>query len=134
MLRLLVALLALANLLFFAWAQGALSPWLFASPAGDASQREPQRLRAQVRPEAVTLVDAAPARRVCLRAGPFDRDRLDGVERALLRTGVPDLVWQRDSEADGLWWLRLPAVSAAQQATLMALDDPTLARSLQPCP
>jgi hypothetical protein len=52
-LKTLTALLVIANLAFLAWAQGGLSPWL--QPPG-ASEREPQRLRLQVRPESVIVL------------------------------------------------------------------------------
>ena len=51
MLRLLVLLLVLANVGFYAWSQGllvAVLPW-------PPDTREPQRLQQQVRPEAVRL-------------------------------------------------------------------------------
>ena len=50
MLRGLVLLLLLANALFFAWARG----WL--GPAPHHAEREPERLAAQVRPEALKLL------------------------------------------------------------------------------
>ena len=60
MLRLLVLLLLLANLLFFAWAEG----WL--GEAGNdlrGDKREPQRLARQLHPESIQIVAAsAPAR------------------------------------------------------------------------
>lgn len=68
MLRALVLALLAANLAWFAWAQGWLEGWLPAP--GDADQREPHRLQAQVRPQVVTVtplrgatspVDAPPA-------------------------------------------------------------------------
>jgi len=53
MLKTLTALLLLANLAFLSWAQGWLSPWL---PPPGAREREPERLRLQVRPEAVIVL------------------------------------------------------------------------------
>lgn len=58
MLRLLVAIVLLSNLLFYGWTQGWLEP---AWPAPLAAEREPARLKAQVRPEAVTVSGSAPA-------------------------------------------------------------------------
>lgn len=52
MLRLLVLVLLLANAAFFAWSQGLLLAWNL----GPSQQAEPQRLRQQVRPEAVRLL------------------------------------------------------------------------------
>jgi hypothetical protein len=53
MLRALLALLLLANLLFFGWANAWFGP---AFPAPGAGQREPARLAAQVAPERVTVL------------------------------------------------------------------------------
>lgn len=53
MLRLLVAALLLANLLFFAWSRGWLDQVIGVPAQGD---REPQRLASQVRPELVRLL------------------------------------------------------------------------------
>ena len=53
MLRTLVAALLLANLLFFAWSQGWLARAIGSTPY---SEREPQRLGAQVRPETVRVL------------------------------------------------------------------------------
>lgn len=53
MLRLAVWLLLAANALYFAWTQG----WLAAAGLAPAEQREPERLKAQVRPEALRLLN-----------------------------------------------------------------------------
>ena len=53
MLRALAGLLLLANLVFLAWTQSWLAPWL---PPPGASEREPERLRLQVRPESVIVL------------------------------------------------------------------------------
>ncbi len=53
MLRLLVALLLLANLLFFGWTRGWLGTGM---PPPQHGQREPERLAAQVRPELIVLM------------------------------------------------------------------------------
>lgn len=58
MLRLLVAALLLANLLFWAWHQPAVTNALGWAPPAEAG-REPQRLQRQVRPEAVRLLPTA---------------------------------------------------------------------------
>jgi hypothetical protein len=59
MLRVLLALLVLANVLFFFWARG----WLGAAwPPPGQSQREPERLAAQVRPERLVLLGPDAAR------------------------------------------------------------------------
>ena len=51
MLRLTVLLLLLANGGYFAWSQGLLLPWGY----GPLQQSEPQRLRQQIRPEALRI-------------------------------------------------------------------------------
>lgn len=65
-----VALLLLAaNLLFFAWVQGWLGPVLMPPMS---SEREPDRLAAQVRPEVITLLgtnEAERARRAASERG-----------------------------------------------------------------
>lgn len=53
MLRLAVWLLLVANALYFAWTQG----WLASTGLAPAQQREPQRLNAQIRPEALRLLN-----------------------------------------------------------------------------
>ena len=58
MLRALLALLLLANLLFFGWAGGWLAP---AFPAPGTGDREPGRVAAQVAPERVTVLAPAAA-------------------------------------------------------------------------
>jgi len=53
MLRVAVWLLLVANALYFAWTQG----WLASAGLAPAQQREPQRLNAQIRPEALRLLN-----------------------------------------------------------------------------
>jgi hypothetical protein len=53
LLRLIAGALLVANLAFFAWTQGWLSP--LAMPPM-SSEREPERITLQVRPETVTLL------------------------------------------------------------------------------
>ena len=58
MLRLLAFGVLLANAAFFGWAQGWFEPvW----PRPLASEHEPARLKAQFRPELVTVTRAPPA-------------------------------------------------------------------------
>ena len=51
MLRWMLALVVVANLLFLAWSQH----WLAPLGLGPVSQREPQRLQQQVRPEMLQI-------------------------------------------------------------------------------
>ncbi|AKJ27023.1 SPOR domain-containing protein [Caldimonas brevitalea] len=67
MLRLLVLLLLIANLGFYAWRGGHLA----AVAGAPADEREPERLREQVRPEAIRLPAAKPERRGAV-AAPAD--------------------------------------------------------------
>ncbi len=108
MLRTLAALLVLANLLFFAWAQGWLAP---VAPPPLSGTREPQRLAAQVHPERVTVmapVAASAAIRsaqdraaLCLEAGPFDDISVDAAEAALSALALPGGTWARRSVMPG---------------------------------
>jgi hypothetical protein len=67
MLRFLVLLLLLANGAYFAWAGGHLASLGFAP----AVQTEPQRLQAQIKPDAIRLLSATEAKRVeTLAAAP----------------------------------------------------------------
>ena len=56
--RVAVVILLVANLAFFVWTQGWVSPWL---PAPWQGQREPQRLLEQLHPERVAVRRAAGA-------------------------------------------------------------------------
>jgi len=60
MLRLLVAVLLLANLGYFAWTRGALA--LFGAEPARFSETEPQRLQQQVRPEMLRIRTNPPAK------------------------------------------------------------------------
>jgi len=62
-LRALVVLLVVANLLYFAWARGGLA--VFGIVPASMSQREPERLAQQIRPQLLNIgkdESAAPAR------------------------------------------------------------------------
>lgn len=96
MLRAWVAVLLLANLLFFGWVRGWMAPAL---PAPAHGEREPERLTAQVKPESIRFVSAASVAAatapVCLEAGPFAEADLGVAEAALLGAGVPTSAWTR---------------------------------------
>ena len=109
MLRALVVLLLLANGLYFAWASG----WLGAPPRH--AEREPQRLAAQVSPEAVTVVppksasaavqaarDAAVA---CLETAPLTPAQLSAAELRLGESLVPPDAVQREAVAEAGQWI-----------------------------
>ncbi|NKE66652.1 hypothetical protein RAMLITH_12530 [Ramlibacter sp. RBP-2] len=66
MLRLVVLLLVLANAGYFAWSQGLLAAWGFAP----AATGEPQRLRQQIKPEALRILREEELRRLAPDAAP----------------------------------------------------------------
>jgi hypothetical protein len=94
--RTLVALLLLANLGFLVLAQGWLQPYF-----GLATQheREPQRLAAQIHPEAVRIRAAAPPASAptapCIEAGPFSVEQIEAAEAALAPALQAPATWQR---------------------------------------
>lgn len=144
--RTLLIVLLLANGAFFAWAQGWLAP-LFAAPRH--TEREPQRLAAQVRPESVTVLAPLAASAallaaqnkavLCLEAGPFSPSDISNAEEALsalLAAGS----WAREPRAattagaaSSTLWLRVAAADAAQQGLLLAQRGPPLADRFKPC-
>lgn len=110
MLRALVVLLLLANLAFFAWARG----WLGAPP--HHAEREPERLAAQVRPEALTVLApgtagvalqaARAAALQCLEAGPFAEATVGAAEAAMGSASLPAGSWARvDAAPTAPVWL-----------------------------
>ena len=94
--RALVALLLLANLGFFALAQGWLQPFAGLSTH---HEREPQRLAAQLDPASVRVLAAgarsAPVAADCLQAGPFSSEQADAAEAALAQAPRTTAAWQR---------------------------------------
>jgi hypothetical protein len=108
MLRALVLLLLLANGLYFAWARG----WLGAPPR--AAEHEPQRLAAQVSPEAVLLLPpprasaavqaAREAALVCVESAPLQEPELGQAEYRLAEALVaPDAVARVEAAEPGRW-------------------------------
>jgi hypothetical protein len=95
MLRALVILLLLANAAFYSWTHGWLAGPLGLDPDAD---REPQRLQAQLHPEALrplalaSLVAPPPAAPVCLEAGPFTPVEQEQVKTAATN-GLPQGSW-----------------------------------------
>jgi len=121
MLRLAVLLLVLANTAYFAWSQAVLAP-LGLAPA---VQTEPQRLGAQIRPEAMRLlrideaepregngntasaaavVASAPPVAECLQAGLFNEQQTATL-RASLEKALPAGSWQLESSVDPARWI-----------------------------
>lgn len=131
MLRTLVLLLLLANALFFAWARG----WL--GPAPRHAEREPERIAAQVRPEAFQLLPpsaataavqaARAAAFVCLESWPVPEAGIAAAEAALVSAQLPAGSWTRVDASTGPAWLvyagRYPeaALRQAREAELRKL-------------
>lgn len=105
MLRALLTALIVANLIFFSWTRGWLDDVVGLSSQGD---REPQRVEAQIAPEALQiLAPATLARRMppplCLEAGPFTPAELPQAESAL-RRALPEGGWALlTRERPGSW-------------------------------
>ena len=112
MLRTAALLLVLANLAFFAWARGWLQPG-FAPPRH--GEHEPQRVAAQVNPEAVTVlppraasaavVAARAAAAVCLEAGPLAASEMAAAEAELQAAQLPEGSWAREGAPLQPLWL-----------------------------
>lgn len=115
MLRLLVLLLVLANAGYFAWAHGLLADYGFAPPV----QTEPQRLKQQIRPEAMLLLSSggqapadllpvafnpAQANGQCLQAGLFS-DEQAGALRTRLEAGLPTGSWTLEASVEPARWI-----------------------------
>ncbi|MDE2565549.1 MAG: hypothetical protein KGL50_07160 [Burkholderiales bacterium] len=159
MLRALVALVLLANLLFFGWARGWFEPAL---PAPRQAEREPERLLAQVHADAVTVLPApaagtsmaaasaasaasataateaaasAPAAPACLQAGPYAEADLAAAEAALISARLPAAAWTRQPVPGkpGQNWLRVPQADADQQSRLQALPASAVGGGFRPC-
>ena len=137
MLRALVAVLLLANVAFLAWSRGWLAPAVL--PPHHA-EHEPERLAAQLRPDAVTVLStraasaavtaARAAAAVCLEAGPLFETQLAAAEAALAPAQVPEGGWARvAAPAPPLWLVfagRVPDAAArrAREAELTRLGLP----------
>lgn len=136
MVRQLVGLLVLLNALYWAWAQG----WLLPIGFGPLPQNEPYRLTQQIRPEAITLLNADEIKRLsqsgasenvlCLESGLMDEMKAAAV-RAYLETSWPADSWVFET-APGLR-LRLPAVNPAMQAQLPELKAVLPSGTLESC-
>ncbi len=106
MLRIAVAALVLANLLFFVWARGWLAPGF---PPPRQGESEPERMAQQVRPELIAVLPAKAASAalnaareasaVCLEAGPFGADQVEAAESALAAAQPASGAWTREAVA-----------------------------------
>ena len=112
MLRALVALALGLNALFFAWGQGWLAP-VWPAPR-QAEQRDPARIGAQVRPEAIVVLPApaasaavAAARALdvaCMEAGPYTDAQIGAAAAALDAAGLPAGSWAREQVQSRAYW------------------------------
>jgi len=142
MLRLILLLLMLLNLGYFAWGQGYLLPYGW----GPAQQREPQRLAQQVHPEAIKVLapravtpaaapriaasapvaPLAPATTVCLLSNAIDADQVQAIE-PVLAAQLAQGDWTFDEQAPPAHWILYmgrfggPAEQAAKRAQLAEL-------------
>ncbi|MGM9424791.1 SPOR domain-containing protein [Hydrogenophaga sp. MI9] len=125
MLRMLAIALLVGNLAFFAWSRGSLAG-LGLAPA---QQHEPERLKAQIEPQTLRLLNgaredkaspapapaeaaaapqapavaAAPAQ-ACWQAGGFTLPQADALRVALAGTGLATDQWQlSESRSSGRW-------------------------------
>ncbi len=139
MLRLLVAILLLANLGYWAWSQG----WLRAYGMGPALQSEPHHLQQQVKPDALRLLSPGEFRRVeaqakadllpkeCLQVGYYDGVQALMVQRAF-ESALPAGSWQMlDTPVPARWIVYMgkfpnPAAVSKKQTELAALKIKTL--------
>ena len=141
MLKWLLALAIGANALVFGYAQGWFDGLFGLHSIGD---REPERLRAQVRPETVLLLPwpasspAAAAR--CLEAGPFAAGDAAAAE-ATLRSAVPEGSWRLlgldGAAASGPLAVATIRVDNAEPPVAARLGELRLgpaARAFAPCP
>ncbi len=106
MLRLLVVVLVLANLAFYAWTQGLLDNVVGVRSHGD---REPDRLTRQVSPEVIRVMSPASAvaasetSTACLEAGPYTPAQIAAAE-GVLQTVLPAGSWvSTKTESPAVW-------------------------------
>jgi hypothetical protein len=129
MLRALVAALLLANVLFFGWSRGWFAPAL---PPPHSSEREPERLAAQLNPERVVVLPATAASAAisaaraaaiaCLEAGPLGEAVLAAAEAALAAVKLPEGSLLREAAPlPPLWWVY--AARATDAAAMKARSD-----------
>lgn len=118
MLRALVVLLLAANVAFLAWTRGWLAPWAEPPTHGE---RDPERLAAQVRPEAISVLTARAASAAvtaaraasmaagdgeqCVEAGPFAAaSDVTAAEAQLTQAGIDTTLWTRvERERPAVW-------------------------------
>jgi hypothetical protein len=141
-LRVLLAALVVANLLFFAYTRGALDGVFGLRAAGD---REPERLANQVRPETIRLLPmtaaaSAPADvRACLETPPFGAADASAVE-LVLASNLPAGSWTDTrgertigSKTEVTHSYRVANADAALAERLATLKLDLVGRGFSPC-
>lgn len=123
MLRVVVLFLLLANGFYWLWSGGTLRGFGF----GPATQREPQRVTQQLKPDAVQLLstteimqveaqvkaDAVPKQ--CLQAGPLEVAQVESL-RTLLEAEWPAGSWQLDTVVVAARWMVYMGKFAGEEA------------------
>lgn len=112
MLRFFVLLLLLANGAYFAWSQGHLASFGLAP----AQQTEPQRLQAQIKPEAMRLLNVTEAKRVealasapsakvaeCLQSALLNEKQVSAVRDAA--AALPTNAWSLQEGSEAARWI-----------------------------
>ncbi len=139
MLRVMVLALALLNLVYLAWGQG----WLLPYGMGPVSQREPQRLAMQIRPQAIELLTAKEAEQLllasttplpCWQAGLFDEAQMRTLREALT-ANLPEGAWLFElvTQPETGYRLLLPSVNETLQQQLTSIQPALADKALMPC-
>ncbi len=112
MLRLAVLLLVLLNAGYYAWSQGMLRAYGWAP----AEQNEPERLKQQLRPEAIRILQPEEGRKAeqvaltppkapeCLQAGLFDEAQTATLRKAL-ESLLPPTAWSLETSVEPARWI-----------------------------
>ena len=127
MMRVLILVLLLANLGFYAWTQGWLDPVTGVRAMGD---REPERLARQVSPENIRILppQAQPgqgsqtAERLCLEAGPFVPAQVPAAQ-AVLQAALPAGSWAVVSNELSAVWTVYMGRFANRDAVLKKIEE-----------
>ena len=143
--RAVLVVLVGANLIFFAWARDWLAPMF---PAPLHGEREPARLAAQVRPEAIAVLTpkaagaavsaaraasmAAGEAELCVEAGPLAAAEVAGAEGVLVQAGVPLETWQQ-RKAEASTWLRIERAGARLREQLRGIKLGSGAATFEAC-
>ena len=112
MLRLIVLMLVLLNAVYFAWGQG----WLQTLGVGPTVTSEPQRLKQQIRPQALVVIadsamaqkrasEPAPGVGQCLQSSVLNETQASAVHKALVDGAWPSGSWTLDGVALPAQWI-----------------------------